>query len=45
MGLVEMIRLAVGAEDFLVEEQTHATGCDHTDDDDRKVEGLLCAPG
>lgn len=44
VGLIEMISLAVGAEDFLVEEPAHSAGCDHADEDDSKVEGLLCAP-
>ena len=42
MCLIEMIRLAIGAENFLVEEPAHAAGCDHADNNDSKVEGLLC---
>lgn len=45
VGLVEMMRFAVHAEDFLVQEPAHSTGCDHADEDDGKVEGLLRAPG
>jgi len=44
VSLVEMMRLAIEAEDFLVEEPAHAAGCDHADEDDSQVEGLLCAP-
>jgi len=39
-----MICLAVGAEDFLVEEPAYAAGCHHADEDESKIEGLLCAP-
>ena len=44
VGLAEMICLAVGAEDFLVEEPAYAAGCHDADEDESKIEGLLCAP-